>query len=274
MTIEPFTPRIYSRRELGMRAPKRISTNFTPERGGCAVHHGGGGPKTPPVTFEVAKRIWLQWQNWHMDGQGWNDIAYSFGITNNGDIFTGRGVGVRPGAQGTNEGNQSYYAIVWIGGGGADVSEKAKYAYKWLIQQLRKVRDNAASGVKPHRYFVGTTCPDAELTAMCKTLDGKAITLGVTTVPKPGPPKFPLPSTHWFGVDDGTPRSHSGFAYRGHDDYWVRRIQKIVGTPVDGKFGPKTAAAAKAWARSKRLTQAQVGDPAKIGPKMWARLFA
>ncbi len=69
-------------------------------------------------------------------------------------------------------------------------------------------------------------------------------------------PAFPLPSGHWFGVNDGTPYSHSGVR-GGTDDDNVRKIQgkinvwlKAAGKTlltVDGDYGAKTEAAVKAW---------------------------
>jgi peptidoglycan hydrolase-like protein with peptidoglycan-binding domain len=209
-----------------------------------------------------------------MDGHGWNDIAYSFGITQNGDIFTGRGIGVRSGAQGTNAGNQNFYAVVFIGGGDASVSERAKYAYKWLINQLRKVKDNAGKAVKPHKYFVDTSCAGPVLTPFALSLDGKDISgLGEVSGPAYSPPAFPLPSNHWYGVDDGTPYSHSGLLSRGRDDYWVRRIQKIVGTTVDGDYGPNTAKAVKVYVDKHVASTVSLGDRTKVGPKVWKVLF-
>jgi hypothetical protein len=172
-----LTPRInkfYSRAELGMRAPKSVSHNITPEQGGCAVHYGGGGPNPAPTTFEKAKSIWLGWQNYHMDGQGWNDIAYTLGITQQGDVFAGRGAGVRTAAQGSDEGNDDYYAIVWIGGGDAVPSEDAKCAYLWAIKYLRE-KGNAGNRVRPHHDFTSTTCAGKYLSPFADSLDGKAI---------------------------------------------------------------------------------------------------
>lgn len=267
-------PRIYSRSELGMRPPRSVSSNFSPSDGGVAYHHGGGGPNPAPTTFEVCKRIWLSWQNFHMDGRGWKDIAYGFGICANGDIFTGRGASVRQGAQGTNYGNENFVAIVYLGGGGAPLTEKAKASFLWLTNYLR-TQKKVGKQVKPHSAFVRTTCPDKALTALASAWNNKTITIPgaegpVSSKPRPA---FPLPSGHWFGIDDGTPYSHSGKLTRGRDDYWVRRIQKIVGTTVDGDYGPKTARAVKAWVDKRNAASVRLGDRTKVGPKIWAKMF-
>jgi len=56
---------------------------------------------------------------------------------------------------------------------------------------------------------------------------------------------FPLPTGHWFGVDDGTDASHSGA--RAEDLAHVKQIQRMVGAGDDGDFGPHTEALVAAW---------------------------
>jgi len=84
--------------------------------------------------------------------------------------------------------------------------------------------------------------------------------------PAPKPPaylKYPLPSSDWFGVDDGTPHSHSGKTSA--DKANVKRIQKLVGAGQDGDFGPNTKAAVIRWQRARGLA-----PDGKFGPKSWA----
>ena len=52
---------------------------------------------------------------------------------------------------------------------------------------------------------------------------------------------FPLPKGHWYGVDDHTIYSHSGV--RSGDRPAIQKIQRLVGSTADGRYGPKTAAA-------------------------------
>lgn len=85
--------------------------------------------------------------------------------------------------------------------------------------------------------------------------------------------KFPLPAGHYFGVDDKTAWSHSGKSHRGNDDYWVRQIQKKVGTKVDGDFGPNTAKAVIAWQKKNLRYIADKKANGKIGPNTWAAML-
>lgn len=64
---------------------------------------------------------------------------------------------------------------------------------------------------------------------------------------------FPLPSGHFYGVNDGTAYSHSGVR-GGTDDDNVRRIQAVVGVTKDGIYGSKTKAAVVAWQKKHNLS--------------------
>lgn len=76
---------------------------------------------------------------------------------------------------------------------------------------------------------------------------------------------YPLPTGHWFGVDDGTQYSHSGV--RSADKTHVVAIQKRLGITADGSFGPKTEYAVKRYQGSKFLAV-----DGKVGPRTWQSL--
>jgi hypothetical protein len=144
-----------SRAQLGMTAPRSRSLNITPQNGGTAVHWGG--PRQYIGTHTQCRRTWLQWQQFHMFGHGWVDIAYSFGFCNHGYIFAGRGFSVRTAANGTNFGNQNFYAAVWVGGEGNGITERAFNALDWILVEARK--NGAGLAVREHGYFTGSECP-------------------------------------------------------------------------------------------------------------------
>ena len=85
--------------------------------------------------------------------------------------------------------------------------------------------------------------------------------------------KFPLPKGHYFGLDDGQPWSHSGKSYRKNDDYWVRQIQKKVGTKADGDFGPNTHKAVVRWQKKYLKYIADRKANGKVGPNTWAAML-
>ena len=76
---------------------------------------------------------------------------------------------------------------------------------------------------------------------------------------------FLLPAGHWYGRDDKTSRSHSG--YQAVDKPAIWQIQTKVAVAVDGVFGPGTEAAVKAW-------QASAGLPTsgRVDAATWAAM--
>ena len=76
---------------------------------------------------------------------------------------------------------------------------------------------------------------------------------------------YPLPIGEYFGVDDGTPKSHSGV--RGKDSDIVKKIQREVGAEIDGSFGPKTKARVKTY-----QSQHNLEVDGKVGPLTWSKM--
>lgn len=76
---------------------------------------------------------------------------------------------------------------------------------------------------------------------------------------------FPLAAGHWYGVDDGTARSHSG--KRAADRFAIGLIQNKVKVTNDGRFGPATARAVRDWQKTHGL----VAD-ALVGKTTWAAM--
>src|SRR4249919_716858 len=137
-----------SRAQLKMRPPKSVSKNINPKQGGSAVHYGGSTPNPAPTDHVKCESTWRSWQNYHMDNNGWADIAYTAGYCNHGYVLAGRGYGVRTAANGTNDANYKFYAFCWIGGGNAAVSTQAKNALEWLVVDAR-AHGSAGMAVKP-----------------------------------------------------------------------------------------------------------------------------
>jgi hypothetical protein len=80
--------KVFSRARCGLRPPARgysrqASVTF------ASIHHGGvvGGPRP---TFLAGKSTWRGWQDFHINGRGWSDIAYTFGIDGLGRLYEGR----------------------------------------------------------------------------------------------------------------------------------------------------------------------------------------
>jgi hypothetical protein len=188
------TPRIagfVSRAEAKLRPPRSVSRNITPDRGGAAVHYGGPAQRLRSHAQCIAR--WRAWQTYHMaakpQGHGWVDIAYTGGFCDHGYAFAGRGLGIRTAANGTNAGNQSFYAFTWLGGEGETPTAEALDALAWWVQQARG--HNAGDAVRPHRSFKGTSCPGSHLVTVAARLDGKPLS---SPTPEPAPP--PVQEVH------------------------------------------------------------------------------
>src|SRR5690606_36014836 len=72
---------------------------------------------------------WRAWQAYHMNSNGWADIAYTSGICPHGYRFEGRGPGVRTSSNGTNHSNTVSLSTVYIAGDDDPLTDEAKLAF-------------------------------------------------------------------------------------------------------------------------------------------------
>lgn len=189
----------HSRADLGLRAPRSISRQIRPSRGGTAIHYGGNPVRKR--SHQDCIDTWRAWQSFHMrpvsqGGRGWTDIAYTGGFCDHGFIMAGRGAGIRTGANGTNYGNDFFYAVTWIGGDGQTSTPQAIDALEWWIAELRRA-GGAAERVVPHRFFKSTGCPGNPLAAQAARLDRAPI----STTPPPPAPAPPTPMEDMMYVE-------------------------------------------------------------------------
>lgn len=273
LLMSPTTPTIESRLQVGLRNPRSISRNIRASAGGLAVHHGGASQGIPATVKHTICRARVRgWQDYHMDGKGWVDLAYSWVVCQHGTVMTGRGFGVRTAANGTNDANDRYLACCWLGGGSETPTPAALNGIEWLIGEIR--RRGAGRDVKPHRAFFGTDCPGSLLAHQTPNWTIAIIGDRATTPATPGArpatvPPFPLARGQYFGPKDGGKNSISGFyGHRSDLARWqaaaFTRNPSLTRLQADGLYGPKTAAWVRAF-QAKRL----VGVDGLIGPTTW-----
>lgn len=77
---------------------------------------------------------------------------------------------------------------------------------------------------------------------------------------------FPLPAGHWYGVNDGGAKSHSG--YQAKDRQGVSQIQAEVGSTVDGRYGPDTRTAVASWQIAHKLQ-----GSGRVDARTWSTLL-
>jgi hypothetical protein len=187
-----------SRAAAGLRAPRSVSRNITPARGGVGVHYGGPAQRLTSHAQCIAR--WKFWQDFHMSpgwagtSNGGADIAYNFGFCDHGYTFAGRGLGVRSAGNGTNAGNQNFYAAVWLGGEGERPSSAALDALEWIILECRN--NGAGAQVRPHSWFKSTACCGNPLRAHLPNVHNK--TIGASTVPVVPDPEPTTPDMEAF----------------------------------------------------------------------------
>lgn len=96
-------------------------------------------------------------QNYHMDTQGWSDIAYNLACCPHGYIFEGRGRGKGSGANGTSDANHNYPSVCALVGENDPQPAELDTAIADACTMLRSWGVGAV--VKGHRDFVSTACP-------------------------------------------------------------------------------------------------------------------
>lgn len=138
---------------------------------GVAVHYSGMDADEQRLHRNCAARV-RGMQRYHMEDQGWLDIAYNLVFCGHGHVFVGRGFGARSAANGTKEANDRYFAVCFLGDdseGRADVTPDARRALRQLIAEYRR-RYPRATEVRPHSDFFATECPGDELRALISGL--------------------------------------------------------------------------------------------------------
>jgi hypothetical protein len=285
LTASGLPDKFVSRAAWGARAPKARHTNITPSRGGTALHYEGPdlGAKGPAVWSHADCAGMVRGiQKFHMDTRGWDDIAYTAVVCPHGYVFEGRGVGQRTAAQGTNLGNQNYYALCGLWGEGDSFTDAAKVGYDQGIQWLR--RKGAGTDVQPHQHFHSTSCPGSAVMAWLKA--GRPLpaqpkpptpkpkpTPTPTPAPKPTPPPpFPLPKGSYFGPRSGPKNSISGY-YSHSADYrrfQVRLQQLGYKIAADGHYDVgRDDAIIDAFQYHHHLVRDK-----HVGPETWAAAWA
>jgi peptidoglycan hydrolase-like protein with peptidoglycan-binding domain len=266
--LTPTAPTLDSRLQVGLRQPRSISHNIRPATGGISIHHGGDAQKIPAsASHQNCRHRVQEWQDFHMDGRGWVDLAYNWVVCQHGIVMVGRGWGVRSAANGSNDGNDRYHAVCWLGGGNETPSDHAVNAIVWLIGETRT--RGGGRDVRPHRFFFGTTCPGDWLAGQTPfwataTVEDRA---SAPATPRPATiPAFPLAIGQYFGPRTGGPNSISGaYSHRSDLARWQAKAGRLI---ADGVYGPRTATRARQVQTAHHLPVDGL-----IGPKTWRAVW-
>lgn len=143
-------PTIVTREQWGARAPRRPFTRRWRKLQGIVIHHSG--VRNGPTGSKALKAF----EKHHMDGRGWNGIAYNWLVDEDGIVYHGRGPGIVGGA--TRGYNSTTESICFTGWGGNEIPQAAQESLKWLVDHLQRAALSSL-WVKRHRDFASTSCP-------------------------------------------------------------------------------------------------------------------
>lgn len=197
-----------TRSQWGARSPNGSGNSLTGKGKGAALHWEG--PEMGSRSHGDCDNLMRSIQNYHMDTQGWTDIAYNLAVCEHGYIFEGRGKGKGSGANGTSDANHNYPSICALVGENDPQPAALDTAIADAVAMLRSW--GVGTAMKGHRDFVSTVCP------------GNAI---------------------YNKMKDGKYSSGSGGSGGGSGDLeidgWLgynttKRWQKIMGTEQDGEI--------------------------------------
>jgi hypothetical protein len=156
----PLEPMVVEPRDgWDARDPKtHLMTAHTVEQ--LTVHHAGTqSGTTGPAQFRG-------WQNWHMSGQGWGDIAYHLLIGIDGTVHEGRDPAYR-GDTGTTYDTTGHFLVVVEGN--FDHEKPTQAQVESLTNVLAAASQQYAvspSTISGHRDHAATTCPGTHLHAL------------------------------------------------------------------------------------------------------------
>jgi N-acetylmuramoyl-L-alanine amidase len=252
--------RYLTRSDWGARAPKSVPTHFSTVNY-VFIHHTTGVTLGADQSNNWVRNI----QSYHMDTNGWADIAYSFLFDSYGNVFEGRGWGVI-GAHTLNYNSQGH-GFAYLGDGSQPLTVDALDAVRWLVAESD--RRYGAKTIRGHREVFGTECPGDWLEAHLGDLRG-----GSVVQPAPGPVILPSPvptGDDYYSVEVMV--TQLPVLRRGAKGQYVKNMQGLMVAngcilTIDGDFGPTTERELGAW-----QGRAQIGSDSICGPATWRRLL-
>lgn len=238
--------KLVSRAEWGARSPKNHSKGDL--KGPSTCHWNG-----PQLTVG-GQIIWGHdkcaslvrgTQNYHMDHNGWADIAYNFVVCPHGYTFEGRGLNVINAAQGTNVGNRTSHGIMCLAGEGNPFNFEEKVGFSDAVKYVSDHTD-APDTCIGHRDWHSTQCPGNERYTWVR---GGMPVFGVRPAPETTPTTSTTPATSPTSAPSAPSAANHDHPLLkvGSNGPVVRRVQTILrdkagarNLKVDGAFGPNT----------------------------------
>ena len=266
----------FRRADWGAKAPKG-TTKLTWSKVRYVIVHYPGTTTTLGTDMAKIKSALRGWQNYHMTGRGWRDIAYSVGVDQAGRVWELRGTEVTEGAT-AGLGGVSV-SILAIYGNNETPSAAMKAKLRQVALEL-KGRGASSCKVTWHQYHSNTSCPGAKLISWLKSGMPVSSSGGAVTPGGSGVPAFPLPAGYYFGPQHPTDNKFSvsgvyGRSFAGAADHvWLKlwqdeaKAQGLFSGTARGVYDdPTREAALRVQARAK------VAQDGLIGRDTWPALW-
>ena len=153
---------LITRKEWGARPPRTTTPLPAAQAEGVALHYTASHA---PANHSDCDNSVRAIQDFHMDTNGWADIAYSHILCRHGYAFQCRGIGKRTAANGSNYANSNYFAVCVLGTDNVnrvDITRELRHALTYVFAWYEKYIPGGAR-FRPHSDFFATSCPGDEL---------------------------------------------------------------------------------------------------------------
>lgn len=238
------------------------SAAYADPKAGLVIHYDGPGRNLTKKSHSECVKYWKDTRKFHVNGHGWVDIGYSFGVcphtdsSGHGYVFEGRGLRKTQAAQ--PGGNTTYYSVTLMLGDGEQPTASQIQTVRELLHWLN-VKAGVKKVVKGHKDFVSTSCPGNILYKMVK--DGTFLKDPHAKLGKEWPYKKGTLMKRGWGYDVPS--------------LGVMKVQERLNQlgykpklDVDGIFGSLTEKAVKWFQKKKGLVVDGI-----VGPVTWKALF-
>lgn len=250
-------PNFVTRAEWGARAPKSRTALRTAQ--GNTVHYEG--PAMGDYGHDSCAAKVRGIQKFHMDGNGWVDIAYSTITCRHGYTYEGRGYGIRTAANGTNPGNDLSYAHCIMIGVTDTFPEEARDAIRHIVQEY----EGRGSGTRRwvHSDWLATGCPGEPARRWVKA--GMPDDIPDVPVPTPVAPVGTPPLAERVRANPVIRRGSTGHHVRIAQALMIAHGCWTEGGKVDGNFGPASEGALLGW-----LQKIPLPDVPEVSADVWS----
>lgn len=161
-------------------------------RDGWTIHHNGPPARCVGREHRRCVVFWAAVKDFHVNGKGWSDIAYSFGVCPHGVRFEGRGWHRGQWANGADKvgaddgGDSHWYTVLAFVGGDGSTGDEEVNTPEMVAEIGQLIEDGRAAGlcgtrVLPHNAFKVKPCPGDGLTAQANAWNNKPINLELPT---------------------------------------------------------------------------------------------